>query len=86
MKILSRNIDKDYFIFTHLESLHLHVIFHFKKSFYSTKNLKVKFENKSQLFRYILDMESNWLVKNLLITFYHIVYLYLVSQMLKRAI
>lgn len=85
MKILSRNIDKDYFIFTHLESLHLHVIFCVKKSFYSTKNLKVKFENKLQLFRYILDMESNWLVKNLLITFYHIVYLYLMSQMLNMS-
>ena len=30
-------------------------------------------------------MESNWLVKNLLITFYHIVYLYLMSQMLNMS-
>ena len=56
-----------------------------KKSFYSTKLLKVKFENKLQLFRYILDMESNWLVKNLLITSYHIVYLYLMSQTLNMS-
>ena len=85
MKILSKNIDKVYFIFTLLESLYLHGIFCFKKYFYSTKILNVKFESKLQLFRYILDMESNWLVKNLLITSYHIVYLYLMSQTLNMS-
>lgn len=46
MKILSKNIDKDYVIFTHLESLDLHGIFCFKNISVTQKTLKVKYENK----------------------------------------